>query len=56
MANSIQKLFFRVHYSNMTFSHTTDILRHQGLQKNYERPSKVVKVKPKARESTKPKF
>ena len=37
----------------MTFFHTIDLLRHQGFQENYKRPTKVVKAKSKARESSK---
>ena len=35
---------------DITFKHTSDLLRSQGFQKKYKRPTKVVKAKPKARE------
>ena len=35
---------------DIEFKHTTSLLRCQGFQKKYKRPTKVVKAKPKARE------
>ncbi len=40
----------------MTFFHTIGLLRHQGFQENYKRPTKVVKAKTKAREPLKSKL
>ena len=40
----------------MIFFHTIGLLRHQGFQENYKRPTKVVKAKSKARESSKSKL
>ena len=42
--------FLRLHCLDITFKHTSGLLRCQGFQKKYKRPTKVVKAKPKARE------
>ena len=49
IANLIQKLFMGLQCSDMAFLHTTGLLRCQGFQKNYKRPTKVGKAKSKAR-------
>ena len=56
MPNLIQKMFLRLYCLDMTFFHTTGLLRLQGFQENYKRPTKVVKAKSKARESSIPKL
>ena len=52
----VWKQFLRLYCSNNTFKHTTGLLRCQGFQKKYKRPTKVVKAKPKAREPKMLKF
>ena len=36
------------HWSKIYFLHATGLLRHQGFQKNYKRPTKVMKARSKA--------
>ena len=50
MPNLIHFLFLMKYCLDMTSKHTTGLLRCQGFQKKYKRPTKVVKAKPKARE------
>ena len=45
-----------VYCSDMTFEDTAGLLRYQGFQEKCKRPTKVVKVKPKAREPKMLKF
>ena len=52
MPNLIQKMFLRLYCLDMTFFHTTGLIGYQGFQENYKRPTKVVKAKSKARESS----
>ena len=50
MPNFAQKVFMRLYCLDMTFSHTTGLLRYQGSQEKWKRPMKVVKAKSKASE------
>ena len=43
--------FLRLDCLDITFKHTTGLLRCQGFQEKYKRLTKVVKAKPKARGS-----
>ena len=56
MPNLIQKMFLRLYCLDMIFFYTTGLLRYQGFQENYKRPTKVVKSKPKASGSSIPKL
>ena len=56
MPNLVQKMFLWLHCLDMRFFHTTGLLRYQGFQENYKRPTKVVKSKPKASGSSIPKL
>ena len=49
-------MFLRLYCLDMKFFHTTSLLRYQGFQENYKRPTKVVKSKPKASGSSIPKL
>ena len=51
MPNFARKVFMRLYCLDMTFSHTTGLLRYQGSQEKWKRPMKVVKAKSKASES-----
>ena len=51
MPNFTQKVFMRLYCLDMTFSHTTGLLRYQGSQEKWKRLMKVVKAKSKASES-----
>ena len=55
-ANFLRKLFLRLLCSDMKIFHATGLLRYQGLQENHKRPTKVMKVKTKARDLSIPKF
>ena len=55
-ANFLQKLVLRLLCSDMKIFHATGLLRYQGLQENHKRPTKVMKVKTKARDLSIPKF
>ena len=54
MPNLVQKMFLWLYCLDMRFVHTTGLLRYQGFQENYKRPTKVVKSKPKASGSSIP--
>ena len=56
MPNLVQKMFLWLYCLDMRFFHTTGLLRYQGFQENYKRPTKVVKSKPKASGSSIPKL
>ena len=56
MPNLVQKMFLWLYCLDMRFYHTTGLLRYQGFQENYKRPTKVVKSKPKASGSSIPKL
>ena len=56
MPNLVQKMFLWLYCLDIRFFHTTGLLRYQGFQENYKRPTKVVKSKPKASGSSIPKL
>ena len=41
----VSREFLRLYLSHFTFKHTTGLLRYQGLQEKWERPTKAVKAK-----------
>ena len=51
--NLIHFLFLMKYCLDIISKHTTGLLRCQGFQEKYKRPTKVVKAKPKAREPKK---
>ena len=50
MPNLVWLLFLGLCHTDLTVLHTTDLLRCQGSQKDYKRPTKVRKAKSKARD------
>ena len=48
LGNFVSKLQRWIFYIDFTFSHTTDLIKHQGSHKNQKRPIKVIKVNLKA--------